>query len=66
MRMIILCQNGPDAKSALTLVQQWMLVHELKLHPTHLGNCLVQGFEFLGYRFENGKHYIRPTQSIKR
>ncbi|MBF0416289.1 MAG: hypothetical protein HQL79_11040 [Magnetococcales bacterium] len=35
----------------------------LTLHPdkTHVGNCLEkgQGFEFLGYRFEGGKRYVR-------
>lgn len=31
-----------------------------------MGNCLEQeqGFEFLGYRFEGGKRYVRP-KSLK-
>jgi len=65
---VILCQNKSDAESALTLVQQWTQIQELELHPdkTHMGNCLEQeqGFEFLGYRFEGGKRYIRP-KSLK-
>ena len=40
----------------------------LILHPdkTHVGNCLVagQGFEFLGYRFEAGKRWVRK-KSLK-
>lgn len=35
----------------------------LSLHPekTHLGNCLDkgQGFDFLGYRFECGRRFVR-------
>jgi RNA-directed DNA polymerase len=35
----------------------------LTLHPdkTHLGDCREdgQGFEFLGYRFEAGKRWVR-------
>ena len=35
----------------------------LTLHPdkTHVGDCLIagQGFEFLGYRFEAGRRWVR-------
>jgi len=37
--------------------------YSLTLHPdkTHLGDCRVdgQGFEFLGYRSEAGKRWVR-------
>ena len=40
-----------------------MSANGLTLHPdkTHVGDCRVtgQGFEFLGYRFEAGKRWVR-------
>jgi len=56
---VILCQNKEECEAALALVKPWTQSHELVLHPdkTHVCNCveLGQGFEFLGYRFEEGK-----------
>lgn len=44
-------------------MRAWMSAKGLTLHPhkTHLGDCRVddQGFEFLGYRFEAGKRWVR-------
>lgn len=60
---VILCQSQEEAQRALELVQQWVNDKGLILHPdkTHVGNCVVegQGFEFLGYRFEAGKRWVR-------
>ena len=60
---VILCDKQTEAEQALKLIQQWVDGRELILHPekTHLGNCLIkgQGFEFLGYRFEAGKRFVR-------
>jgi RNA-directed DNA polymerase len=60
---VILTQNQEDAEAALSIVQAWVIDHELILHPekTHLGNCMVEGegFEFLGYRFEAGTSWVR-------
>ena len=65
---VILCQSREDAQNALALAQQWVDDKGLTLHPdkTHVGNCLVvgQGFEFLGYRFEAGKRWVRK-KSLK-
>jgi RNA-directed DNA polymerase len=58
-----LCNNQSEAERALELVREWVSDNGLTLHPdkTHLGNCLEQdqGFEFLGYRFEAGKRWVR-------
>ena len=68
---MILCQSQTEAADALCLVEGWVKDNGLCLHPekTHLGNCLVegQGFEFLGYRFEAGKRWVRKTslQALK-
>ena len=65
---VILCQSREDAQNALALAQQWVDDKGLTLHPdkTHVGNCLLvgQGFEFLGYRFEAGKRWVRK-KSLK-
>lgn len=60
---VILCQSQAEAETALQQVQNWVKANGLTLHPdkTHLGDCRQagQGFEFLGYRFEAGKRWVR-------
>ena len=60
---VILCQSAESARQALEEVQAWTQAHGLTLHPdkTHVGDCRIkgQGFEFLGYRFEAGKRWVR-------
>lgn len=60
---VILCQSREHAEQALATVQDWTRANALELHPdkTHIGNSAVagQGFEFLGYRFEAGRRYVR-------
>ena len=49
--------------AALEEVKEWVEENGLTLHPdkTHVGDCLIkgQGFEFLGYRFEAGRRWVR-------
>ena len=65
---VILCRSKAEALQALNLVREWVTTNGLTLHPdkTHVGNCMEsgQGFEFLGYRFENGKRWVRK-KSLK-
>lgn len=60
---VVLCANREQAEAALTLIRGWVESNGLKLHPdkTHIGDCRQtgQGFEFLGYRFEAGKRWVR-------
>lgn len=60
---VILCRSRKAAERALEVVQAWTRANGLALHPdkTHIGDCRVagQGFEFLGYRFEAGRRYVR-------
>ncbi len=60
---VILSRSQAEAEEALQKVRDWVQANGLTLHPdkTHLGDCrqLGQGFEFLGYRFEAGKRWIR-------
>ena len=60
---VILCRTRQEAEAALQQVRAWVTANGLSLHPdkTHLGDSREQGqgFEFLGYRFEAGKRWVR-------
>lgn len=60
---VILCRSREEAEEALVTLRQWVEAHGLTLHPekTHVGDCRIkgQGFEFLGYRFEGGRRFVR-------
>jgi len=65
---VILSKTQKEAEIALEKVKEWVTKFGLTLHPdkTHIGNALIkgQGFEFLGYRFEAGKRFVRK-KSLK-
>jgi RNA-directed DNA polymerase len=65
---VILCRSEDEAQAALAEMQRWVEENGLRLHPdkTHVGNCTEegQGFEFLGYRFEAGRRWVRK-KSLK-
>ena len=60
---VVLCRSQEEAVAALAEVRDWVEANGLALHPdkTHLGDCRQpgQGFEFLGYRFEAGRRWVR-------
>ena len=60
---VILCRDETEAQAALREVQTWCTQRRLTLHPdkTHSGDCRQrgEGFEFLGYRFEGGRRWVR-------
>jgi RNA-directed DNA polymerase len=60
---VVLCRSAEDAQRALAEIAAWVQANGLQLHPdkTHVGDCRErgQGFEFLGYRFEAGKRWVR-------
>lgn len=60
---VVLCRSREEAESALARMRAWVSKNGLTLHPdkTHIGDCRVegQGFEFLGYRFESGRRWVR-------
>lgn len=64
---VILCRSPEAAIQALTMVQEWTTAVGLTLHPTktRIVNAKEEAFEFLGYRFVNGKRYPR-TKSLKK
>jgi RNA-directed DNA polymerase len=61
--LVVLCRSRHEAEAALTAVRDWVQANGLTLHPdkTHVGDCRLpgQGFEFLGYRFEAGRRWVR-------
>ena len=65
---VILSKTQKEAEIALEKVKEWVNEVGLTLHPdkTHIGNASIkgQGFEFLGYRFEAGKRFVRK-KSLK-
>jgi len=60
---VVLCKSHEEATAALTEITAWVTTNGLRLHPdkTHVGDCRQpgQGFEFLGYRFEAGRRFVR-------
>ena len=60
---VVLCRSREEAEAALAVIRRWVAENGLELHAgkTHLGDCRQwgQGFEFLGYRFEAGRKWVR-------
>jgi RNA-directed DNA polymerase len=60
---VILCASEAEAQEALHRVRAWVAANGLTLHPekTRIGDCRQpgQGFDFLGYRFEAGRRFVR-------
>jgi RNA-directed DNA polymerase len=60
---VVLCKSREEADAALAEIRAWVVENGLRLHPnkTHVGDCRQrgEGFEFLGYRFEAGRRFVR-------
>ena len=60
---VVLCRSAEQAQAALAEVKAWVEANGLSLNAekTHVGDCRQegQGFEFLGYRFEAGRRWVR-------
>ena len=60
---VILCRTAEEAAAALRQVTAWTTANGLTLHPdkTRIGDARqpCRGFDFLGYRFESGRRYVR-------
>jgi RNA-directed DNA polymerase len=65
---VVLCQTAEQAQAALEEVRSWVEQNGLSLSAdkTHVGDCRQEGegFEFLGYRFEAGRRWVRK-KSLK-
>jgi RNA-directed DNA polymerase len=60
---VVLCKSREEAEAALAEVRAFVDDNGLRLHPdkTHVGDCRQsgEGFDFLGYRFEAGRRFVR-------
>jgi RNA-directed DNA polymerase len=60
---VVLCGSAEEAQAALIEVRGWVQANGLELNAdkTHVGECRKEGegFEFLGYRFEAGRRWVR-------
>jgi len=60
---VVMCRTEGEAQRGLMMIREWIGENGLTLHPekTHMGDARIpgQGFEFLGYRFEAGKRWVR-------
>jgi RNA-directed DNA polymerase len=65
---VVLCRSREEADAALAEIRAWVAENGLRLHPnkTHIGDCRQygEGFEFLGYRFEAGKRFVRKISGL--
>ena len=66
---VVLCASAAHAQAALAEIRTWVEANGLQLHPekTHVGDCREEGhgFEFLGYRFEAGRRWVRKKSMQK-
>ena len=62
---VVLCKSREEALAALAQIRAFAAENGLGLHPdkTHIGDCRMvgEGFEFLGYRFEAGRRFVRKN-----
>jgi RNA-directed DNA polymerase len=64
---VILCKTKEQAQAALDAVSAWVAQAGLTLHPdkTRIVDSQTGPFEFLGYRFENGRRWPRHKSLMK-
>lgn len=64
---ILLCRNREEAEQALRKVESWIQGAGLTLHPekTKIVHAIAEGFDFLGYHFENNTKWPRK-KSLKK
>lgn len=60
---VVLCKSHGEAAAALAEIERWVAENGLRVHPdkTQVGDCGQpgEGFDFLGYRFEAGRRWVR-------
>ncbi|HET8636551.1 MAG TPA: group II intron reverse transcriptase/maturase [Acidobacteriaceae bacterium] len=64
---VILCKSPQEAELAMNLVKQWVEENGLVLHPvkTRIIDAAKESFEFLGYRFDQGRKWPRDRSMAK-
>jgi RNA-directed DNA polymerase len=64
---VVLCRSEAQAAQAVATIAAWTAQAGLTLHPdkTHIVDARTQSFEFLGYRFANGRRWPRDKSLAK-
>jgi RNA-directed DNA polymerase len=64
---VILCRTPEEALQALEVVRTWVSDNGLTLHPTktQVVDARTDGFDFLGYHFQDTKHWPRKKSVTK-
>ncbi len=63
---IVLCQTREEAEQALARIGIWIDEAGLELHPTKTRIVNWEaGFDFLGYRFKNGKRWLSRKSKMQ-
>ncbi len=64
---VVLCRSPEDAAAALAVVQEWTARAGLVLHPDkmRLVDARIEGFDFLGYRFQADQRWPREKSLTK-
>ena len=59
--IVILCRTRAEAEQALQWIEEWTTRAGLTLHPekTRIVHAIEEGFDFLGYHFENRTKWPR-------
>ena len=65
---VVLCRSQAQAARALAVIAEWTAQAGLVLHPdkTRLIDARTLSFDFLGYRFANGRRWPRDKSLTKR
>lgn len=64
---VILCRSRAEAEQALQWIEEWTRPAGLTLHPekTRIVHAIGEGFDFLGYHFENRTKWPRKKSLNK-
>ncbi len=64
---VVLCRSEAQAARALAVIADWTAAAGLVLHPdkTRLIDARMESFDFLGYRFANGRRWPRDKSLRK-
>ena len=64
---VVLCRSEAEAAQILAMIGEWTAAAGLVLHPvkTRTVDARQQSFDFLGYRFEGGRHWPRAKSLTK-
>jgi len=65
--LVLMCRTRQEAEGALALMQAWVAENGLTLHPTktRIVEASTEAFDFLGYRYDRGRRFVRAKSMAK-